>query len=387
MGGGAPGGEGGGGGEGGSGGQGGSGGRAGEGGAGGSGGASSSSTGPGCTSDAECDDGVGCTVDVCGALGCEHAPSDAACDDGLLCTLDSCSATLGCSSVLSNVACDDGLACTSDSCDMATNSCRNQPCDALCDDGSFCNGVERCDAALGCTSGPPACVLGVGCEESSCAEASDTCSHTLPPGCVGPDVHLLACDSAGNLYDVAPYGAPSVTLLAPTNGETFLDVAILNGRWFAITSDLVELAPGTTQIIADLGPGLGNSLGGGPDGKLYQASDAIYRVDPDSGATELVGALPAGHVSSGDIAFLGDRLFVSTDSGCGGALVEFDLATGAGVVLGGDGLGCVYGLASAGGELLLMNCDGKVGTFDPVTGQVSIFATTPVLAYGADQLP
>jgi hypothetical protein len=285
------------------------------------------------------------------------------------------------------VACDDGLTCTSDACDDATDTCRNEPCDSLCDDGSFCNGVERCDAGLGCTSGPAACTLGLGCETSSCAESSETCAHALPPGCVPPDVHLLVTDSEGRLWDVAPYESPSATLLVPSNGFTHLDIAILDGRWFAIDFNLVELAPGTNQVIANLGPIGANSLAGGPDGKLYAASQSVLRVDPDTGAQELVGVLPAGHSSSGDIAFLGDRLFVSTDSGCGGGLVELDLATGAGTVLGGDGLGCVYGLAGVGDQLFLLNCDGKVGTFDPDTGQARIFSTTPVQVYGADWLP
>jgi hypothetical protein len=55
--------------------------------------------------------------------------------------------------------------------------------------------------------------------------------------------------------------------------------------------------------------------------------------------------------------------------------------------LGGDGLGCVYGLASVGDTLFMINCDGKVGIFDPDTGEASIFSTTTVQAYGADALP
>jgi hypothetical protein len=330
---------------------------------------------------------VGCTIDGCGDFGCENVPDHAACNDGVVCTLDSCSAAFGCSNELSPLACDDGLACTNDSCDAATDTCRNEPCDSLCDDGQFCNGVERCDAAFGCTSGPPACTLGLGCEASSCAEAGDVCTHTLPPGCVPPDVHLLVTDQDGDLYDVAPYEDPSSTLIAASAGATHLDIAVLNGRWFAIDFSLVELVPGTNQVMADLGQLGANSLAGGPDGMLYAANTWVIRVDPDTGDQQFLGALPPGHASSGDIAFLGDRMFVSTDSGCGGSLVEFDVATGTGAVLGGDGLGCVYGLAGAIDRLFLVNCDGKIGTFDPDTGQARIFSTTPVLAYGADLLP
>lgn len=366
----------------------GAGGTGGAGGTAGTGGAptSSSSTGPLCLSDEECDDGVGCTRDRCGELGCEHLADDAVCSDGQFCTLDACDVSLGCVSQPSPDLCDDGLSCTLDACDESTDSCLHDPCDSLCDDQIFCDGIERCDAALGCVDGPPACTLGLGCEQSACAETSDTCSHTLPPGCAAPDVHLLVADSGGNLHDVAPYQGTE-TLIAPSNGNVHLDVAVLNGRWFVVAGDLVELAPGTNQVIAVLGQLFANALGGGPDGKLYAAYDIVYRIDPDSGAQEFVAALPEGHTSSGDIAFIGDRLFVSTDSGCGGSLVEVDVASGTAAVLGGDGLGCVYGLAPGGDRLFVVNCDGKIGTFDPATGEARVLWTTSIQTYGADRLP
>jgi hypothetical protein len=346
-----------------------------------------SSTGAPCTTDLECDDDVDCTIDTCGDFGCENAPNAAACADSVLCTLDVCSPVTGCSNTVSNAPCDDGFACTLDVCDTFTDSCDNDPCDSLCDDGTFCNGVERCDTSFGCTSGPAACTLSLGCEFSACAEGGQTCTHVLPLGCVAPDVHLLVTDAQGNLYDVTPYDTPTQTLIAPTTGQTHLDIAVLGDRWFAIQGSVVELEPGTNQVIDNLGGVPGNALGAGPDGMLYAVSTIVTRVNPNNAATLVMGSLPPGHSSSGDVAFLGSRMFVSTDSGCGGSLVEFDLDTGVGTVLGGDGLGCVYGLAAVGADLYIVNCDGKVGTFDPDTGEARIFATTSVTAYGADALP
>jgi hypothetical protein len=347
----------------------------------------SSSTGAACTDDRECDDGVECTIDTCGADGCENAPDVAFCSDGLLCTVDLCDTSAGCQNLFSNDSCDDGVECTTDICDSETDSCLNEPCDALCDNGSFCDGVERCDSNLGCVSGTPSCELGLGCETSSCNETTDLCAHQLPPGCFAPDIHLLVTASDGSLLDVTPFGTPTQVQIAPPGVGTHLDVAILGNRWFAIQGDVVELAPFTNLVMQNLGPLPGNSLGAGPDGWLYAADTFVRRMHPTLGTVQMVGPLPAGHSSSGDIAFLGDRMFVSTDSGCGGALVEFDVVTGTGVVLGGDGLGCVYGLAAAGGALFVVNCDGKIGTFDPDIGDVKIFATTPALVYGADRLP
>jgi hypothetical protein len=68
-------------------------------------------------------------------------------------------------------------------------------------------------------------------------------------------------------------------------------------------------------------------------------------------------------------------------------LVQFDPGTGTSVVLGGDGLGCVYGLAATATTLFILNCDGKVGTFDPATGVAHVLSTTGVGVDGADVLP
>ena len=64
-----------------------------------------------------------------------------------------------------------------------------------------------------------------------------------------------------------------------------------------------------------------------------------------------------------------------------------DLQTGTGTVLGGDGLGWVYGLAAVGSTLFLVNCDGTIGTFDPTTGVARILSSSSVSVYGADVLP
>jgi hypothetical protein len=372
---------------------------------------SSSSSGPPCHGDAECDDGVGCTVDTCQPTGCFHQANDQACDDGiacttdtcqpdgcshepdnqpcddgLVCTLDYCDPVLDCQHPFTDAGCDDGIACTTDTCDQATDSCVHLACDSMCDDGTFCNGVERCDTALGCTSGPPACELGLTCSMDGCAENTQQCFHVQAGGCV-PPVHLLVVLSTGALVSVSPYSGALQTIAAPSGGSP-LDVAVLGGRWFVIDpGSLVELVPMSNQVKKSFPAPQANSLGAGPDGKLYAASQNVYRLDPDTGAAQTLGALPAGYSSSGDIAFLGAKMYVSTDGPCGGALVEFDPATGASTILGGDGLGCVYGLAAAGGTMFILNCDGKIGTFDPVTGEVRVLSTTGITAYGADVLP
>lgn len=50
--------------------------------------------------------------------------------------------------------CDDGVDCTRDICD-GSGTCRNPTDPGVCDDGIFCNGVEQCDPRRrGCVPGP-----------------------------------------------------------------------------------------------------------------------------------------------------------------------------------------------------------------------------------------
>ena len=107
----------------------------------------------GCGSDLECDDGLWCNG--------EERCNGGACRGG------------------EAPDCDDGVSCTADSCNEASDTCNQVPADELCDDGSWCTGVETCDAIGGCrSSGPPDCDDGVGCTVDSCDAGIDGCANT-----------------------------------------------------------------------------------------------------------------------------------------------------------------------------------------------------------------
>ena len=126
------------------------------------------------------DDGVGCTDDACDEATdtITHLPQDSLCDDATFCNgQETCDALLGCQSG-TVPAIDDGVACTTDLCDEALNVVTHLPVDSQFDDGLFCNGDEICDQAQGCQTGPPPPLDdGVACTQDSCDEVADAVLH------------------------------------------------------------------------------------------------------------------------------------------------------------------------------------------------------------------
>ena len=102
---------------------------------------------------------------------------NADCDDGLFCNgAETCNAGTCQAGTAPN--CSDGVSCTDDSCNESTDSCDNIVNNANCDDGLFCNGSETCSATLGCQAGSDPC------PGQSCDEGGDVCtgSSSCPPG-------------------------------------------------------------------------------------------------------------------------------------------------------------------------------------------------------------
>lgn len=136
-------------------------------------------------------DGNVCTNDLCDGVGaCAHPPNMVPCDDGTFCNgADRCSA--GSCSVHPGDPCPgpDGDGECAESCDEANDSCTAaDPLGAACDDGSFCNGNDSCrDGVCAVHVGDP-CPgpNGDGNCAESCNEATD--------GCTAPDPDGSSCD-------------------------------------------------------------------------------------------------------------------------------------------------------------------------------------------------
>jgi len=79
-----------------------------------------------------------------------------------------------CVGCASNADCDDGITCTLDTCDGVTGNCSHSNADALCPDAAFCDGVDVCEPsdpdadADGCVPNPYAC-------DNACSENTDSC--------------------------------------------------------------------------------------------------------------------------------------------------------------------------------------------------------------------
>jgi hypothetical protein len=99
--------------------------------------------------------------------------------------------------------CDDELDCTDDSCDAALRRCRYVPQHLRCADDVFCNGVELCEAGVGCKAGPPvSCSDNSTCTIDVCIEATRQC-ESRPRDADGDGDPIRNC-GGGDCNDTDP---------------------------------------------------------------------------------------------------------------------------------------------------------------------------------------
>lgn len=202
----------------------------------------------------------------------------------------------------------------------------------------------------------------------------------------------LAAQAAPTLW-VSTGGAGLATVDVSTGATSFIgntgvvltDIAFSpTGELYGISfSDLyrVNSSTGATTLVGNLGSvgGTANALVFGANGTLYMAGSSLYTVDTQTGAATAVGAI--GHQSGGDLAFIGGDLYMAST---GNQLVELDLATGLGTVIGNLGVGSMYGLATPDNANLYGVADQSVYLVDTATG-AAVFQSTfaPTLSGGA----
>ncbi len=214
---------------------------------------------------------------------------------------------LDCAECASDADCEDGIACTLNHCGP-DHECFFEPADLLCDDGIFCNGSEVCDVATGCGAGEPPC------EYYQCDEESDQCHPGIPTvstwGLLA--LALIILIAAKLRYRPARRAAIGLIIaLASTfySGSAFAGASITLQPVLPQTVPPSSYPPGTTIVGQEI------ILGSVParvwlevlitswapeNLKVVQAT--IYATDPDggySGANAMCGDSPA--VGAGDL--------------------------------------------------------------------------------------
>ncbi len=164
-----------------------------------------------CTIDADCDDGIFCTLDRCFFGTCVNSFNDGQCNDGLFCTgTEFCDVQADACASGPPPTCAPGLFCSA-----VFDNCVQCDTNADCDDGLFCNGVEVCNLGL-CGAGSPVdcSFLNTECITGLCDEVMDVCVQGAPcddgnlctddictvgVGCTNPlnyQVGVVCCDPA-----------------------------------------------------------------------------------------------------------------------------------------------------------------------------------------------
>jgi hypothetical protein len=180
--------------------------------------------------------------------------------------------------------------------------------------------------------------------------AAATIAASLLIGTASASPILWVGDSSGRLGQV-DVATGNVTLVG-NMGSVMTDIAFdSSGNLFGITFGSlysINTATAASTFIGNhaLG-GSKNSLVFGSDDTLYAANTSLYSLNIGTGASTLIGNGGTSYSSSGDLAFIGDDLFLSSTGGVGGdKLVELNENNGTGTNVGNIGLFSVFGLAT-----------------------------------------
>jgi hypothetical protein len=154
---------------------------------------------------------------------------------------------------------------------------------------------------------------------------------------------LWVSDSDGTLgtVDVASGSASVVGQMNTVMTDIAFDPT--GNLWGITFGSLYQINSSTAAVtlVGNLGISA-NSLVFGSDGTLYAANNGLYSVSTATGAASFIGS-GGGYNSSGDLAFIGGSLYLSS---VGDSLFQLSTTTGLGTNVGAIGYGGVYGLAT-----------------------------------------
>ncbi len=217
--------------------------------------------------------------------------------------------------------CDDGIDCTLGVCDPELRLCRYTGDDSSCDDGVFCNGVERCDVRRGCRPGAPmTCSDSTPCTIDVCDEATRSCvsrqrdadgdgdvDANYQPGhdCndLDPSVSSLATEICNNQID------------DDCDGE--VDEADCQAPRFDSCADALQISASGSYLVPTSGANL--DYGSACSTELPTLRDLVLQVTVPPGPAQDVDVV--ARASAGELA-------LAPVSSCGSAAAEADCLRG-----------------------------------------------------------
>ncbi|MBA6326559.1 PEP-CTERM sorting domain-containing protein [Colwellia sp. MB02u-6] len=101
----------------------------------------------------------------------------------------------------------------------------------------------------------------------------------------------------------------------------------------------------SASLIGNFGSASLNSLTFDAAGNLYAANTSLYSINVATGMASIIGNGGDAYSSSGDLAFIGGELFLSSN-GTPDNLFKLDTGTGFGTLVGNIGFNAVFGLAT-----------------------------------------
>ena len=192
-------------------------------------------TGPECEIDGDCDDGINCTEDSCLEDGtCRHVPDNSLCEYLEMCDLDEGCVPTG-DECKDNADCDDGVDCTVDTCILlgGGKECDHQPDHDLCSSGDLCMENENCHITAGCLDGTPVVCeqSGAPCMITECEASSGDCVDVLMSDADDDsDTYLdILCggdDCNDSVFEINP-AASEICGYTDDNCDGYVDLEIL----------------------------------------------------------------------------------------------------------------------------------------------------------------
>ncbi|MDP9000188.1 MAG: hypothetical protein M3O46_08775 [Myxococcota bacterium] len=246
-------------------------------------------------------------------------------------------------------SCDDGFDCTHDVCSRDRLRCDHVPDDALCPNTQLCSPKRGCDAF----------VYGV-----------------------ASDGHLYEVRvPSGGLVDLGPSAAALGDIALDSQGVLYATDSYVLYRVDRETSE-------ATSVASILPLHLYNGLGTTNGRSLLATADVpqLFEIGTANGLSIPVAPLPSGYRASGDVTAAGSHVFVSaTLSACPAtdSLVRMDPAAHSSSIVGEVGYCCVWGLATLGGRVYGLTCEGRILAIDTTTGSASETARAALAFFGA----